>query len=95
MKKSSAMLFGLLLVLSLAFFGCNSNVGPDGDGDGDGGGSSEPIESLSFNLTGAKALAAGEDASRKADAEDAFQMVKVLEDGSIEPVLELADGMDS
>jgi hypothetical protein len=95
MKKSIVMIFGLLLVLSLAFFGCNNNVGPDGDGGGDGGGTSEPVESLSFNLTGAKALAAGEDASRKADAEDAFQMVKVLEDGSIEPVMELGEGMDN
>ena len=91
MKKSVLFILGLLLVLSLAFFGCSSGMGPDGDGDG----GSQPIESLSFNLTGAKALAAGEDASRKADAEDAFQLVKVLDDGSIEPVMEIAEGMDN
>ena len=81
------MLSGIFsLILGLCLVSC----GGDSDDDKDKwfGGDSK----LSFDLSDAKAIATSEEAKGRSDAEDAFGLVKIMEDGSIESAMEMEGG---
>ena len=92
MKIARAFL-AILVVAVFALTGCKL-FGPGDDGGDNGGDGTTPVATdLTFDLTGAKALAAGESSARKGSgAEDTFALVKILDDGSVEPVLDTTSG---
>lgn len=84
--------FTISISILFLLIGFSVLIGCGGDDDDDHRGTAQ---SISFNLTGAKAVATSDEGSKgtnRSDAEDAFGLVKILEDGSIEAAMQFSGG---